>query len=259
MHLVSIGIDIGSATSKVVIMRDGCEILAQALHAAGIGSEGGDIALRRALDAAGLRMEDVDVTVATGYGRNIVAFADLRISELSCHGMGAHFLDPSVRTLIDVGGQDAKVVQLDANGHMLNFVMNDKCAAGTGRFLEVMARVLGCGLDELSDLAAGAEPAAISSTCTVFAETEVISRLAAGVPRDQIAAGVNLSIARRLYGLVSRVGVTPAVMMSGGVAKDKTLAAAMGRLLSTPVTVSGQCQYCGAIGAAVLGFRKRKT
>jgi len=254
--LLSLGIDIGSATSKVVIMKDGAEIIAKALHTAGIGSEGGKIAMDKALADAGLKMEDIDVVTATGYGRNILEFADYRISELSCHGKGAHFLCNDVRTLIDVGGQDAKVVKLDSAGRMLDFVMNDKCAAGTGRFMEVMARVLSCDIDELSALSANAEPAAISSICTVFAETEVISRLAAGIPRSNIAAGVNLSVAKRVYGLASRCGVVPTVMMSGGVAKNASLVKALSEIMHEPIIVDKDCQYCGAIGAALLGFEK---
>lgn len=254
--MLSLGIDIGSAASKVAIIRDGTEIVSKALHPAGIGSEGAEIILNRALGAAGLTMQDIDVTVATGYGRNILGFSDYKISELSCHGKGAHFLCPEVRTLIDVGGQDAKVVRLDDDGHMTNFVMNDKCAAGTGRFMEVMARVLSCDIGELSALAHGAEPAVISSTCTVFAETEVISRLAAGTPRESIAAGLILSIARRICGLASRVGIAPTVMMSGGVAKNAELVAQMSQLTGQNIIVSKDCQFCGAIGAALLGYSK---
>lgn len=257
MDLLSLGIDIGSAASKVVIIRDGTEIVSKALHPAGIGSEGAEIVLNKALSAAGLALEDIDVTVSTGYGRNMLSYSDYKISELSCHGKGAHFLCPDVRTLIDVGGQDAKVVQLDADGHMTNFVMNDKCAAGTGRFMEVMARVLSCDIGELSKLAQGAEPAAISSTCTVFAETEVISRLSGGVPRASIAAGVILSIAKRICGLASRVGITPTVMMSGGVAKNAALVEQMSLLTGQKIIVSEDCQYCGAIGAALLGYGKK--
>lgn len=255
--MLTLGIDIGSATSKAVIMKDGCEIVAKALCTAGIGSEGGKIAVNEALSAAGLAMSDIDAVTATGYGRNIVEQADYRISELSCHGRGAHFLQPEVRTLIDIGGQDAKVVRLDAAGHMQDFVMNDKCAAGTGRFMEVMAKVLSCGIDELGSLAEGCESAKISSTCTVFAETEVISRLAEGVPRGSIAAGITLSVARRVAGLASRCGIVPGVMMSGGVAKNSTLVKDVSESIGYPIDVNENCQYCGAIGAAILGFEKK--
>lgn len=255
--MLSLGIDIGSATSKVVIVKDGSEIISKALHTAGIGSEGGQLAMEAALGQAGLKREDVDIITATGYGRNILDCADYRISELSCHGRGAHYLCPEVRTLIDVGGQDAKVVKLDEGGRMLDFVMNDKCAAGTGRFMEVMARVLSCDIDALSDLAADEEPAPISSICTVFAETEVISRLAAGIPRGQIAAGVMLSVAKRVAGLAGRCGVTGKVMMSGGVARNASLVKALSGQLRTDIIVDKDCQYCGALGAALLGYEKQ--
>lgn len=257
--MLTLGIDIGSAASKVVVMRGGKTVLATALHKAGIGSEGSAGVIQDALRAAGCRMEDIASVAATGYGRNMLEQADYRISELSCHGKGAHFLAPATRTLIDVGGQDAKVVRLDDRGRIVDFMMNDKCAAGTGRFLEVMSQVLGCGIQALSGLAVGQEAAPISSTCAVFAETEVISRLAAGVPRGSIAAGVNLSIAKRVGGLALRVGIVPAVMMSGGVAQNASLVEMLGHELRTDILVAKECQFCGAIGAALLAWEKAEA
>lgn len=257
--MITLGIDIGSATSKVVILRDGKEILSKALHRAGIGSGGPDLVLQESLSKAGCKLGDIHTIVATGYGRNMLSSADGRISELSCHARGATFLAPGIRTLIDVGGQDAKVIRLDAKGRMQDFIMNDKCAAGTGRFMEVMAHVLDCDIETLSDLAAGEEVVSISSTCTVFAETEVISRLAAGASRSSIAAGVNRSISKRVAGLALRQGIVPKVMMSGGVAQNASLVAALSRELKTEILVVKECQYCGALGAAVLGWEKAQA
>lgn len=257
--MLTLGIDIGSATSKVAVMRGGTVVLATALRRAGIGSDGPGAVLRDALRLAGCQMEDIAAVAATGYGRNMMEEADYRISELSCHGRGAHFLAPETRTLIDVGGQDAKVIRLDGRGRIMEFMMNDKCAAGTGRFLEVMAQVLGCGIQEFSGLAEGQEAAPISSTCAVFAETEVISRLAAGTPRGSIAAGINLSIAKRVGGLAMRMGVVPAVMMSGGVAQNASLVDMLGRELGADILVAKECQFCGALGAALLAWEKTRA
>ncbi len=257
--MLTLGIDIGSAASKVVILRNGQEILSKALHRAGIGSGGPELVLQQALGKAGCRLDDIHAIIATGYGRNMLSSADGRVSELSCHARGAAFLAPGIRTLIDVGGQDAKVIRLDARGRMQDFIMNDKCAAGTGRFMEVMAHVLNCDIATLSDLATGENVVSISSTCTVFAETEVISRLAAGASRSSIAAGVNLSISKRVAGLALRCGIVPKVMMSGGVAQNASLVAALSRELKADILVRKECQYCGALGAAVLAWEKARA
>lgn len=254
--MITLGIDIGSAASKAAVMEDGKYILALALHKTGVGLGAAQTVLDEVLRRAGCGMAEIRSVVATGYGRNMLQLDCHRISELSCHARGAHFLAPETRTLIDVGGQDAKVIRMDDRGHMLEFMMNDKCAAGTGRFIEVMAHVLGCQIHALSDLAGTEETVHISSTCTVFAETEVISHLAAGVSREQIAGGIARSVAKRVAGLAMRCGVVPKVMMSGGVAQNKAVVRMLGEELRSDIFVPEECQYCGAIGAAILAREK---
>ena len=250
------GIDVGSTTSKCVILRDG-EITGSSLVDMGIGTAGPERAYSEALAAAGAVQEDVACCVATGYGRATWKGADLTISELTAHGLGNHLLFPEARTIIDIGGQDAKVIELDANGRMANFVMNDKCAAGTGRFLEVMANVLRIPIGELEVLAAQAEQAApISSTCTVFAESEVISQLASGTPVPDVVAGICASVASRVAALAKRVGIKEQVCMSGGVAQNGGVRRALEQTLGVPIAWSSQAQLAGALGAALHACHK---
>lgn len=254
--MLFVGIDVGSTTSKCVLLRDG-EIAGTALVDMGIGTAGPERAYSEALGAAGAAPEDVACCVATGYGRASWKGADLTISELTAHGLGNRFLFPEARTVIDIGGQDAKVIELDAGGRMANFVMNDKCAAGTGRFLEVMAGVLRVPIGELEVLAAQAERAApISSTCTVFAESEVISQLAAGTPVPDVVAGICASVASRVAALAKRVGVKEQVCMSGGVARNGGVRRALERALGVPIAWSPQAQLAGALGAALHACHK---
>lgn len=251
------GIDIGSSASKVVILKDGKDIVAGVVIPFGTGTTGPKRAFDQALNEANITREDISIVVATGYGRNYYSDSDEQISEISCHAKGVHFLVPEVRTIIDIGGQDAKAIKLDANGNVMNFVMNEKCAAGTGRFLEVMARVLESDVAELDKLEEDAqEILPISSTCTVFAESEVISQLSAGKPRADVVAGIHESIARRVAGLVNRVGLTPEVVMTGGVAQNSAVVKAMQRALKTKIGTSPMPQLTGALGAAILGYEK---
>lgn len=250
------GIDVGSTTSKYVILRDG-EITGSSLVDMGIGTAGPERAYSEALAAAGAVPEDVACCVATGYGRSSWKGANQTISELTAHGLGNHFLFPDARTVIDIGGQDAKVIELDASGRMANFVMNDKCAAGTGRFLEVMANVLRIPIGELEAMAAQAEKAApISSTCTVFAESEVISQLAAGTPVPDVVAGICASVASRVAALAKRVGVKEQVCMSGGVAQNGGVRRALEQTLGVPIAWSSQAQLAGALGVALHAYHK---
>lgn len=251
------GIDIGSSASKVVILKDGKEIVAGVAIPFGTGTTGPKRAFDEALREANLTREDISLIVATGYGRNYYSDADEQVSEITCHAKGVHFLVPEVRTIIDIGGQDAKAIKLDAKGNVMNFVMNEKCAAGTGRFLEVMARVLESDVSKLDELEADAkEVLPISSTCTVFAESEVISQLSAGKSRADVVAGIHESIARRVAGLVNRVGLTPEVVMTGGVAQNSAVVRGMQRALKTTIKTSPKPQLTGALGAAILGFEK---
>lgn len=247
------GIDSGSATTDVVILDQDKTIVAKVILPTGAGaSNGAQRALEEALQQAGLTQADLTATVTTGYGRGVIQAGDKSITEITCHAKGAHFLYPQVRTVIDIGGQDSKVIAIAPDGSVTNFVMNDKCAAGTGRFLEVMARVLDCPIQSLAQLArAGEAPVSISNLCTVFAESEVISHLAAGVSQANVAAGAIHSIATRIVGMAGRVGVEPQVVMTGGGALNGALVDALSQSLHQPVQVLGNPQVMGALGAAV--------
>jgi predicted CoA-substrate-specific enzyme activase len=193
--------------------------------------------------------------VATGYGRNSVDFADKAVTEIICHATGAYFLNPNVRSVVDIGGQDSKVIVLDGHGKVKDFAMNDKCAAGTGRFLEVMARALEVDLDLFGEASLKADnPSRISSLCTVFAESEVISLIAKGEKRENIIAGIHESVASRVAALANRVGVKQPIMMTGGVAKNIGIAKALEAKLG-PMEIFASAQVNGAIGAAVIASK----
>ncbi|MDY3333013.1 MAG: acyl-CoA dehydratase activase [Gallibacter sp.] len=251
----SLGIDVGSTTSKCVILADGQDILGKALVGKGAGTDGVDKSVSLALEEAGLSLDDIDFIVATGYGRNSYTRADKSMSELSCHAKGGARIFEGVRTIIDIGGQDAKVLRLDEFGQMENFVMNDKCAAGTGRFLEVMSNVLHVPLDDFGEYDAQAKDAAsVSSTCTVFAESEVISLLAHNEDVKNIIKGIHSSVASRVSGQVRRVGVKPVVAMTGGVSRNMGVVRALEAELEVDIQVSPDSQLAGALGAAIYAY-----
>lgn len=257
---IAAGIDVGSLSAEAVLLSaDG--VLAYTIIPTGVDSRrAAEKAIASALQSASLEFKDLDLIVATGYGRISVPFAHKQITEITCHGRGAFHLDPAVRTVIDIGGQDSKVIRLDGEGKVLDFAMNDKCAAGTGRFLEVMAATLEVELEELAALSKEASrPTPISSTCTVFAESEVVSLLAAGVPRAEIARGLHESVAARTSGLVYRVGLVEAVMMTGGVAKNRAVVEALEEKLQVGIAVPPEPQITGALGAALLARDELKS
>ena len=228
------------------------EILGQAVINTGTGTQGPEKAVAAALAEAGLTREAIKTSVVTGYGRITYQQADKQITEISCHAKGIAFLMPGARTVIDIGGQDAKVIKLDDNGRVENFVMNEKCAAGTGRFLEVMARILDCGIENLAALSEQAtEEIIISNTCTVFAESEVISQLAAGARRENVAKGAHKAVAKRVAGLGSRMGIRPQVVMTGGVALNRGVVKALEQEIGETITVAHDPQMIGAVGAAL--------
>jgi predicted CoA-substrate-specific enzyme activase len=247
------GIDIGSITAKAAILRDGAFLGTKVIFT-GYNAEGaGRRVFEELLEELGLAPAEVGRIVATGYGRKSVAIADKVVTEIMCHAAGARFLDPSVRSLIDIGGQDSKAVVMDGNGKVVNFTMNDKCAAGTGRFLEVMARALEADLDEFGELSLKAErPAKISSLCTVFAESEVISLISKGETRENIIAGIHEAIASRVAAMANRIGLAAPVMMTGGVARNIGVVRALEKAIGMSVVVSPHAQVAGAIGAASL-------
>ena len=257
--IYTLGIDIGSTASKCVMLADGKEIISKSLIAVGAGTSGPQRAIEEVLRQAGMRKEDMSFILATGYGRNALEdFADHQMSELSCHAKGAAFLFPEVRTVIDIGGQDAKVLRVE-NGAMTNFQMNDKCAAGTGRFLDVMARILEVDVNDLGTLGAqSTKYVGISSTCTVFAESEVISQLSADTDKRDIINGIHMSVAGRVAGLAHRVGVQDQVVMTGGVAQNSGVVKALEDQLGHKVHTSPLTQYVGALGAALFAYKKCK-
>ena len=257
MSIYTMGIDVGSTASKCVIMKDGKDIVAKSLVAVGTGTSGPARAIAEVLDNAKMTREQMDFVLATGYGRNSLdGLADLQMSELSCHAKGATYLFPDVHTVVDIGGQDVKVIEIE-NGMMKNFVMNDKCAAGTGRFLDVMARVLEVRVEDLGDLGdKSTKEIGISSTCTVFAESEVISQLAVGTDKCDIIAGIHRSVAGRVSGLCNRVGVRDRVVMTGGVAQNHGIVKALENQLGHEISTSPLTQYNGALGAALFAYQK---
>lgn len=257
--MYTMGIDVGSASSKVVILEDGKNIIASEVVQVGTGSSGPQRALEQAYAKSGLTRKDMTKVVATGYGRFAFEDADKQISEISCHAKGIFFLVPTARTIIDIGGQDAKAIRLDSKGGVKQFFMNDKCAAGTGRFLDVMARVLETTIDQMAELDSKAtEPASISSTCTVFAESEVISQLSKGVAKENIIAGVHQSVASKACGLAYRGGLEDSVVMTGGVARNAGVVRAISKELKTEVIVAPNPQTTGALGAALFAYAEAK-
>jgi len=246
------GVDIGSTMTKVVIMNE-------AVLASVIGPTGpehrklANRVMEEALAKAKLAFEDITYVVATGYGRINVPFADKQITEISCHARGVAHLLPEVRTVIDIGGQDSKGIKLK-EGRAVDFVMNDKCAAGTGRFLEVAAEELGVSLEDMGRLSLEAENRVeISSTCTVFAAQEVVAKLSEGVALSDIIAGLHEAIAIRIYGMVRRLKIEREVALTGGGAKNIGLVKALEAKLGFPVLVPPEPLLTGAIGAALLG------
>ena len=257
--MYTLGIDIGSTSSKAVILRDGAELAAHAVEPLGTGTAGPGRVLKKGFALCGLSQPEISYTVVTGYGRMNCDAADEQISELSCHAKGIHFLLPTVHTVIDIGGQDAKAMSITDKGLLAAFQMNAKCAAGTGRFLDVMARVLNVEIGELGPLSQKSRhPVSISNTCTVFAESEVISQLSSNVPVEDIVAGIHRSVAKRVAGMSLRLERSPDVAMSGGVALNTGVVHAMEQEMGCRILVHPLCQSAGAVGAAVLAWEKRR-
>ncbi len=247
-----LGVDIGSTASKGIVMNENKEILAKIIIPYGTGTSGPQKLNEEIVRVTGHQLSDFDKIVATGYGRMKYEGADKQISELSCHAKGVVFLYPEVRTIIDIGGQDAKALRIDKKGRLENFVMNDKCAAGTGRFLDVMSKVLETDISKLGEHDANSDdPVSISSTCTVFAESEVISQLSSGASMENVIAGIHNSVAKRVASLAKRVGVKDQVVLVGGVARNSGIVRAMQDALDVNITVPEDAQLTGAIGAAL--------
>ena len=247
------GIDSGSTSTDVVILNKNKEIVTGIILPTGAGAAiGAERALEEALKDANLQREDIDALVTTGYGRTAIQDGDKSITEITCHARGAHYLNPEVRTVVDIGGQDSKVIRLDETGAVVNFVMNDKCAAGTGRFLEMMARTMEMSLDKMSVTGLQYdEDITISSMCTVFAESEVVSLIAQNKKTDDIVHGLNKAVAAKTASLAKRVGGEDKYMMTGGVSKNQGLVRTLEEKLGTELVISDKAQLCGALGAAL--------
>ncbi len=250
---VYLGIDIGSVSTDAVLLDGQKTLCAYSIVKSGFDPQS---AVQEVVDdicrKSGIAPEQIRRTVATGYGRRNVSGAYKTVTEITCHAMGTYFLSPDVRTVIDIGGQDSKVIRINEYGYAETFYMNDKCAAGTGRFLEVMAQTMGIGIEALGPAALTAKKAEpISSTCTVFAESEVISKIAEGKPREAIIAGIHQAIGERLRGMVSAVGMRPPVALTGGVAKNQCMQTVLKNLLQTDIFIPEEPQIVGALGAAI--------
>lgn len=248
----------GAITTKAVLLDSEGRVVAYKVIRTGASSKEASLRVLRGLEEeAGIDRGDITFTVATGYGRAIVPYADTKVTEITCHAKGAYREYPSVRTVIDVGGQDSKVIKVGEGGRVLNFVMNDKCAAGTGRFLEVMAQALEVKLEELGPLSMKSKvKVSISSTCTVFAESEVVGLIAKGVAKEDIIAGIHEAMASRIYSMAMNVGVEDDVVMTGGVAKNTGFVRALEEKLGRRIVVPAEPQIIGALGAALIAKEK---
>ena len=254
--MITVGIDVGSITAKVAILKDG-KLIGESLMLTGYSAEkAGKDVFKEIMSEMKLDPGSLSRIIATGYGRNSVSFADKAITEITCHAAGAHFINPAIRSIIDIGGQDSKAIVIDENGSVKDFAMNDKCAAGTGRFLEVMARALEVDINDFGHFSQKADqPANISSLCTVFAESEVISLIAKGEKRRNTIAGIHKSISSRVMAMARRIGLAPPIMMTGGVAKNSGVVRALEEKCGQSIEVSPKAQVIGAIGAALIAAR----
>lgn len=251
-----IGIDVGSTTAKGVLIDSDLTIRAKHLVLTGAAASQAIINIISELKIqSGLDLNKIPI-ISTGYGRARVENASKSVTEITCHSIGVHSLNPDIRSLIDVGGQDSKVIRIGKDGRPEDFELNDKCSAGTGRFLEVMANVLGVSIDELGPLALQSDtPASISSTCTVFAESEVIGHIGAGVKPADIAAGIHQSMTTKIGALSKRVKIQPPICVTGGVALNPAFRYYLSKHLNTELWIPEEPQLTGAIGAAVEALR----
>ncbi len=256
------GCDVGSLTSKAVIMKNGKITAGAIIKSRARPGDSAKEVMAEALRRANLAQNDIACCIGTGYGRDKISFVDESVSEISCHGKGARWLLPSAETVIDIGGQDCKTMKIDADGNVARFAANDKCASGTGRFLEVMASVLHVGMDELGKLTARSRsPITLASTCTVWAQADVIKYINSGVPIEDIGAGINTAMASRVAILVNAVKPSGDILMTGGVAKNIGVVSTLEKLLGMKIKKARKAdpQIAGAIGAALLAAQKAET
>ncbi len=252
----AVGIDVGSTQSKGVMLDTARAIVGRTLIDTGANiKRAGQRALDELLTNAGVPRQAVGFVVGTGYGRYKVEAGDTQVTEISCHARGAHMLFPATRTVIDMGGQDTKAINVGSEGDVVDFCMNDKCAAGTGRFLDGAADVLGLSLDDIGEISLkGTKPIRLTSVCTVFVESDILSHLVQKKKLEDILAGVHEAIAARTIGLVRRVGMEREITFTGGVARNIGMVRALEAKLGSPLNVSAESQFTGALGAALFAL-----
>jgi len=257
--MIVAGCDVGSLSAEAVIMSNGAIVASEIIRVRPRPEQSAADVMDAALARAGLSYRDIVCCFSTGYGRERIPFANGNVSEISCHGKGAQWLVSSVRTVIDVGGQDCKVIRVDQDGKLVNFVMNDKCAAGTGRFLEFMAKVLGVGIGDLGPQGRSSDnPVTVTSVCSVFAETEVLHAIYEKRSVPDIAAGINQAMSERVKALVKRVGIQPDVCITGGVAKNIGVVRNLELMLDFRAEeLPVDPQVVGAIGAALFARERQ--
>lgn len=260
---IAAGVDVGSTQTKAALLADengngAPKILARALTDTGANvRKAAEHAFHVLCEQAGVPQAEVGYVVGTGYGRYKISFGNAQMTEISCHARGAHFVCPGTRTVIDMGGQDSKAISVGSSGEVLDFVMNDKCAAGTGRFLANAADVMGIGLDAVGPLSLRAvRPVKIATVCTVFVESDILSYLAQEKTPEDILGGVHMAIAKRTMSLARRVAIEPQITMTGGVARNVGMVRALEQVLGMPLQVSPDAHFMGAIGAALFALEK---
>ncbi|MHA2225489.1 MAG: acyl-CoA dehydratase activase [Candidatus Hodarchaeales archaeon] len=253
---VAVGIDVGSLTVKIVVLNSNGQKLFTSLRRVGYNPSGvANKLIEEAKKETG--KAKFEYIISTGYGRKLVNIANKSVTEITCHATGAFFINPGFRTIIDIGGQDSKVIQIDSQGQIQNFEMNDKCSAGTGRFLEVMANALEVDLADFGNYALlSTDPVSISNTCTVFAESEIISRINQGANRIDVIAGIHETIANKISALTARVGIHSIVALTGGVALNPGVKNMLERQLNVAIEVPQNPQIVGALGAALLAIKE---
>jgi predicted CoA-substrate-specific enzyme activase len=254
--MIVAGCDIGSLTAKAVLLKDGAILASAIITVKANAAESARIVMQQCLDSQSLTFEDIDFCCSTGYGRLNIPFAAINFSEISCHGMGAFWTDNSIRTVIDIGGQDCKVISINDTGRIVDFIMNDKCAAGTGRSLEILARTIGVPLESLGPLAIQSrKPVEITNKCSIFMELEVIDALYRGAKRKDIASGLSDAVARRVAALAQVVEISDAVCITGGVSKNRGVVNHLERRMGVRFKrLATDPQLMGALGAAVLAM-----
>ena len=255
------GVDVGSTQTKAVILNENSEIVARGIVNTGANVvKAAEKAFQTARSEAKVEEWEITSVAGTGYGRYKVYFGDMQITEISCHARGASFIFPGTRTILDIGGQDTKGIRVNEKGEVVDFCMNDKCAAGTGRFLAAAADVMSIRLDDLGEVAMkSTNPLRITNVCTVFVETEIMNHLSRGKKGEDILAGVHQSISGRSVSLIRRVGVVPEVTFTGGVSRNVGMVKALEEKLGCTINVSADSQYMGALGAAIIALERAKA